>query len=255
MAEINYDFRKRFSVVHSPTRRDMEKKCPEGFIEVTDEWYITIPDYADVVMTNAARDLEDYFFTSMKISLKLVRESEVCKCKKRIVYSTDLSIKEHSYRFAVSENEIILCGTNSRMAAQAGYFLEDLMNLEEGPFLKPRDYVRTSLFNPRMVHSGYGLDMYPTEHIKNIAHSGISALLVFVKDVDKTPHGYEDFNDLCYRASQHGLDVYAYSYLHNEMHPDDDGAYEFYENLYGKFFDRCPLFKGIIFVGESCEFP
>ena len=255
MSEINYDFRKRFSVVHSPNRRDEEKKCPEGFVEVTDEWYITIPDDADTVMTNAARDLEDYFFTSMKISLKLVKENEICKCKKRIAYMTDASIKEHSYRFAVSENGIILCGTDSRMAAQAGYFLEDLMNLEEGPFVKARDYVRTSLFNPRMVHSGYGLDMYPTEYLKVVAHSGISALLVFVKDVDKTPHGYEDFNDLCYRASQYGLDVYAYSYLNNEMHPDDEGAYEFYENLYGNFFDRCPLFKGIIFVGESCEFP
>ena len=255
MKEINYQFRQRFSVVHKPDRRDMDKNCPEGFIEVNSEWVITLPDNADAVMTNAARDLEDYFFTSMKISVKVMRESEAQKCKKKIIYSSDSSVKEHSYRFAVAENEIILCGTDSRMAAQAGYFLEDLMNLEEGPFLKPQDLVRTSLFNPRMVHSGYGLDMYPTEHLKNIAHSGISALLVFVKDVDKTPHGYDDFNDLCYRASQYGLDVYAYSYLYNGMHPDEEGAYEYYENLYGKFFDRCPLFKGIIFVGESCEFP
>ena len=191
----------------------------------------------------------------MKISLRLVRESEGACYEKKIVYSVDPSLKEYSYRFKVSESEIILCGQNSRMAAQAGYFLEDLMNLEEGPFVKAEDVVRTSLFNPRMVHSGYGLDMYPTEHLLNIAHSGISAILVFVKDVDKTPHGYEDFNDLCFRASQYGLDVYAYSYLANKMHPDDEGAYEFYDNLYGAFVDRCPLFKGMIFVGESCEFP
>ena len=61
------------------------------------------------------------------------------------------------------------------IASEEGlYFLEDLMNLEEGPFVKEQDLVRTSLFNPRMVHSGYGLDMYPTEHLINIAHSGIS---------------------------------------------------------------------------------
>ena len=191
MKEINYQFRQRFSVVHKPDRRDTDKKCPEGFIEVNSEWVITLPDNADAVMINAARDLEDYFFTSMKISVKVMRESEAQKCKKRIIYSSDSSVKEHSYRFAVAENEIILCGTDSRMAAQAGYFLEDLMNLEEGPFLKPQDLVRTSLFNPRMVHSGYGLDMYPTEHLKNIAHSGISALLVFVKGIDMTPRGYE----------------------------------------------------------------
>ena len=255
MKEINYEFRKRYSVVHKPERRDTEKKCPKGFIEVDSEWYIVLPDNADVVMMNAARDLEDYFFTSMKVSLKLVRESEAKNVTNKIVYALDTSIKEYSYRFAVNENTIALCGCDSRMAAQAGYFLEDLMNLEEGPFALPCDTVRTSLFNPRMVHSGYGLDMYPTEHLKNIAHSGISALLVFVKGIDLTPHGYEDFNDLCYRASQYGLDVYAYTKLANRKHPDDPDAEEFYDNLYGKLWDRCPGFKGLIFVGESCEFP
>ena len=253
--EINYQFRQRFSVVHRADRRDMEKLCPKGFTELNGEWCITLPEDADSVLRNAARDLEDYFFTSMKLSLRIVNEREGKDYQKKIIYKTDASLKEYSYRFAVSEKEIILCGQNSRMSAQAGYFLEDLMNLEEGPFVEPQDTVRTSLFNPRMVHSGYGLDMYPTEHLKNIAHSGISSILVFVNDVDKTPHGYDDFNDLCYRASQYGIDVYAYSYLANKMHPDDEGAYEFYENLYGKFFDRCPLFRGMIFVGESCEFP
>ena len=255
MKEINYQFRQRFSVVHRTDRRDFDKRCPSGYIEVKNDWCITVPRDADAVLMNAVRDLEDYFFTSMGISIHVVAEGECRGDNKRIVYAVDTKLKEYSYRFAVSENEIILCGADSRMAAQAGYFLEDLMNLEEGPFLKAQDYVRTSIFNPRMVHSGYGLDMYPIEHMVNIAHSGISALLVFINDVDRTPHGYEDFNDLCYRASRVGLDVYAYSYLANKKHPDDEDAYEFYENLYGKFFDRCPLFKGIIFVGESCEFP
>ena len=255
MKEINYQFRQRFSIVHRSDRRDFDKNCPDGFVEVNGGWCITIPKNADAVLMNAARDLEDYFFTSMKISLRVVREDEAGDYKKKIIYGVDNSIKEHSYRFKVSENEIVLCGQNSRMAAQAGYFLEDLMNLEEGPFVEAQDIVRTSLFNPRMVHSGYGLDMYPTEHLLNIAHSGISSILVFVNDVDKTPHGYEDFNDLCYRASNYGIDVYAYSYLQNLKHPDDEGAYEFYENLYGGFVDRCPEFKGMIFVGESCEFP
>ncbi len=255
MPEINYEFRKRYSVVHKPNRRDESKKCPSGFVEINSDFCITVPKDADIVLMNAARDLIDYFFVSMNVSLPLICECEADKYERKIVYGVDSSLKEHSYRFAVSENEIILCGHDSRMAAQAGYFLEDLMNLEEGPFLEAVDTVRTSLFNPRMVHSGYGLDMYPTEHLLNIVHSGISSILVFITDVDKTPHGYEDFNDLCYRAAKYGLDVYAYSYLDNIKHPDDEDAYEYYENLYGKFFDRCPLFKGIIFVGESCEFP
>jgi hypothetical protein len=97
--------------------------------------------------------------------------------------------------------------------------------------------------------------MFPTEHLVNLAHVGMSAILIFVNDIDVTPHGYQDFNDICYRANQYGLDVYAYSYLANRKHPEDEDAEEFYENLYGRLFDRCPYFKGLIFVGESCEFP
>lgn len=255
MKEINYEFRKRYSIVHRNDRRDFSKTCPAGSVEVTSDWCITMPDRADTVLRNAARDLEDYFFVSMGISLKMIRESEWNGKQARIAYGVDPALAEHSYRFAVAENQILLCGTNSRMAAQAGYFLEDVMNLCEGPFAEVCDTVRTSLFNPRMVHSGYGLDMYPTEHLLNIAHAGISSILVFVNDVDITPHGYHDFNDLCHRAAEVGIDVYAYSYLANRLHPDDEGAEEFYENLYGTFFDRCPGFKGIVFVGESCEFP
>ncbi|MBQ8416542.1 MAG: hypothetical protein IJX13_06580, partial [Clostridia bacterium] len=255
MKEINYEFRKRFSIVHRDDRRDYSKKCPDGYIEVTSDWCITLPDASTAVLCNAARDLEDYFFVSMGISLKVIRESEWNGAQLRIAYGVDPTIKEHSYRFAVTKDEIVLCGTSDRMAAQAGYFLEDVMNLCEGPFAEVCDSVRTSLFNPRMVHSGYGLDMYPTEHLLNIAHAGISSILVFVTDVDITPHGYHDFNDLCCRASQYGIDVYAYSYLANKKHPDDEDAEAFYENLYGTFFDRCPGFKGIVFVGESCEFP
>ncbi len=252
--EINYQFRQRYSIVHTPCRRDSSTVKKENEIEIGADWLITVPRDADVVLMNAARDLVDYFYVSMGLSLHLIRNDEY-KCGACICYATDESIAENSYRLSVSEDKILLVGHNSRLAAQAGYFIEDLMNLREAPFIERTDVIRTSLFSPRMVHSGYGLDMYPNEHLINIAHSGINAILAFVKDIDITPHGYHDFNDLCYRASQYGIDVYAYSYLANKLHPEDDGAEEFYEDLYGKLLDRCPYFKGIIFVGESCEFP
>ena len=55
--EINYEFRKRFSIVHRSDRRDLEKICPKGFTEVDGDWCITVPDTADEVTVNAARDL------------------------------------------------------------------------------------------------------------------------------------------------------------------------------------------------------
>ena len=179
MKEINYQFRERMTEVHKPNRRDFSKTLCDAQIEIDDSWTIIIQDDADKVIKNAARDLEDYFFVSMGISLKVLTSSKEI-LKKRIVYSTDSSIHVNSYRLKVTEEEISLVGVDSRMAAQAGYFIEDLMNLCEAPFLDKQDITRTSLFNPRMVHSGYGLDMFPREHLLNIAHSGISALLIFV---------------------------------------------------------------------------
>ena len=50
MKEINYQFRQRFSVVHRTDRRDMDKKCPEGSVEVNGDWIITVPGDADAVI-------------------------------------------------------------------------------------------------------------------------------------------------------------------------------------------------------------
>ena len=35
MKEINYEFRKRYSIVHRDDRRDYMKKCPDGYVEVS----------------------------------------------------------------------------------------------------------------------------------------------------------------------------------------------------------------------------
>ena len=253
--ERNYEFRRRMSVVHKSGRRDAARVCSQGEIEVTSRFAITVPAEADPVVLHAARDLEDYFFTSMGVSLPVLREGEAELGRPTISYRVEESIPKDSYRVTVSDGGILIEGGTPRMAAQAGYYLEDVMNLREAPFLPKGEETRTSLYPVRMAHSGYGLDMYPTEHIVSLAHAGVTALLVFIKGVDATPHGYHDFNDLCLRAAEYGVDVYAYSYLQNLLHPEDEKAPEFYEELYGRFFDRCPYFKGIVFVGESFEFP
>ena len=253
--ERNYEFRKRLMEVHRKDRRDPGKTLAPHEVEVTSRYAITVPEGADCVLMHAARDLEDYFFTSMGVSLTVLRESELPEGAPHISYRVDTAVAKDSYRVTVGEDTVTLVGGSSRMAAAAGYYLEDVMNLREAPYLPKGEELRTSLYPVRMAHAGYGLDMYPTEHILALAHAGVTALLVFIKGVDTTPHGYHDFNDLCIRAAEYGVDVYAYSYLQNLLHPEDEGAEAFYEELYGGFFDRCPYFKGIVFVGESFEFP
>ena len=106
-----------------------------------------------------------------------------------------------------------------------------------------------------MIHSGYQLDVFPDAHLSAIAHAGMDAILIFVKDVNMTPTSHQDFNELIYRAGKYGLDVYAYSYYESNAHPDDPGAEAHYEETYGRLFRECPGFKGVVLVGESVEFP
>jgi len=254
MAELNYDFRKRMLEVHKPDRRNYDIKPTDSQTQIDNDWSVVLPREFDKVLYNAAKDFEEYLFVSMNVPVKVARDFGGCagKC---VVLAIDDTLEENAYHIYINVDTIKVTGYDSRSAAQGLYHLEDLMNLAEAPILDHNDITRKPLYSPRMVHSGFGLDLYPDEHIRAIAHQGINALLVFVKGVDLTPFGYVDFNDLIYRASCYGVDVYAYSYMRSRLHPRDPKAEEFYEGLYGKLFERCPGFKGVIFVGESVEFP
>ncbi|MFC5403618.1 hypothetical protein [Cohnella soli] len=267
MAEKNYEFRRRLEVVHQPDRRDPEAVALYSEAEIDGNWSIVIGEEAPPLIRNVAKDLQDYFLDSMNLSLKLlivkdIREHSLSEVR-TIVLATKEELpaigrslsKPRSYRITVSVNRVIVCGYDERGVGQGSYYLEDLMNLREAPFLAVQEIRREPLFSPRMAHSGWGLDRYPDAHLNAMAHAGIDAIMVFVKDVDETPEGYQDFNYLVDRAELYGLDVYVYSYLTSRLHPDDPDAKAYYESTYGKVFRTCPRFKGVILVGESCEFP
>lgn len=81
-----------------------------------------------------------------------------------------------------------LCAVRTRGVWLKGAItLEYLMNVREAPFPNTCDVVGELLFNPRMVHSGWGLDQFPDPHLSAIAHAGMDAILVFVEGVDRTP--------------------------------------------------------------------
>jgi len=251
MAELNYGFRQRMLEVHKKDRR-VDKPLGIGQIEITDEWRICVPADSEFLI-RCGRDLEDYFFTSMNEEVHLTTRPWNGKS---IVYSTDPSLEKNgSYRIEVEQNIVRLIGKDERAAAQAGYFIEDLMNLEESPYLNLGIQERAPRFRTRMVHSGFSLDVFPDEHLNAIAHQGFNTILLFTRGVNHTSYGYTDFNDIIDRAAKYGLDSYAYSYMISEKHPEDEGAEEYYESLYGNLMDKHPGFKGVVFVGESVGFP
>lgn len=252
MVERNYQFRERMLEVHKPGRRMSYAQLQKGQIEIDDGWTVYIPHLEDRVLYNAAKDLTDYFTVSMELSLRL--QVGGTPAENAIIYQIDPTMERNQYRIAVQENRVILSGNSDRAAAQAGYHLEDLMNFAEGPYLDLQDTLKAPLYDTRMAHSGYGLDLYPDQHLSALAHAGFTAILLFVKGYNQTAHCYQDFNDIIYRAAGYGLDVYMYSYLKNDVYPEGEEGKVFYDHLYGDIFRQCPGFKGVILVGESCEF-
>jgi hypothetical protein len=263
----NYEFRKRLLETHEQNRKSLNITPTLNELLIDDEWTILIDNLADRIILNAAKDLQEYLFTSMGVSVRLKKacslNADFALIERKIVLTTKDGLcnievagnTPKSYRIISANDSITICGYDERGTAQGCYYLEDLMNFRSAPIVKKEDVIRKPLFSPRMVHSGYGLDLFPDTYLNTIAHSGMDAILLFVKDVNITPHGYVDFNELIYRAAGYGIDVYAYSYLKSLKHPDDPDAEEYYNQTYGNLFKECPGFKGIVMVGESVEFP
>jgi hypothetical protein len=87
-----------------------------------------------------------------------------------------------------------------------------------------------------------------------MAHAGMTSILVFLDDIDKTKaQDYQDLKALIRLAAKYGMDTYLYSYIKAFAHPDDGD--EIFEKSYGRIAGHYPEAKGIILVGESCQFP
>lgn len=257
--ERNYQFRERMLEVHRKHLRDFTLKVENDEFEIEEGILIAIGKDADVVVETAAKDFNDYLMTSMEIGGAVSRKSDVSGAINVKIADTSVDMtgadSTKGFRIETSADGITVFGFDARGCAQGLYYLEKCMTVRKAPFIKYGTVTKKPLFSPQMVHSGFGIDNYPNEHLAQIAHDGRDAILLFVKGVDMTTCGYCDFNELVYRASKYGIDVYMYSYLSAKMHPEDDGAEEYYDSLYGSVFRQCPGFKGVILVESSLHFP
>lgn len=259
-----YEFRKEMLQIHRPDILDRAYVPSADEVAIDDRWSIVIPSKAGQVLLNAAQDMQDYLFTSLGVSVAVKRRENLSSLPANTILvavmdklgtffpGADVSA---SYSVNIHESFITVCGSDERGCAQGLYQLEDRMNHVRAPYLKAESFSYSPEFSPRMVHSGYEMDRFPDAHLAAIAHAGMDAIVIFVADVNMTPTGYMDFNELIYRAGKYGIDVYAYSYFPSHYHPDDPRCREEFEATYGELFRSCPGFKGVVLVGESVEFP
>ena len=260
--EKNYAFRKRMLQIHEKNIRNHNLTPDDNEFVIDDGIFIVIPENASDVIVNAAWDLSSYLFTSMNVGAVIKKQNTPVE-KPCIFISLAADVNEDlgeyaaykGYCIKANDTSVNICAFDDRGAASAMYRLEEMMTERKAPFIKFGEYASKPMFSPQMVHSGYGLDDFPDEHLQKIAHEGRDAILVYTKGVDEVKRGPLDFNTLVHRAAKYGIDVYAYSDMHITVHPEDEGAEAHFEGIYGKIFQHCPELKGVILVGESVGFP
>ena len=250
--EQHMDFEKRLLQVHKPNRVNPQACKTVKGTEITEAWKIVYKEDAGIVVKNAVLDLQDYFQVSMHVSVGL--EIGIGPAPKTIFVCVDNALQERQFRIQAADG-IVITGADDRYTAQGCFALEDELNLNEAPIIAPCDKVRQMRFSFRTIASGMQDKSFPDAHLNMIAHTGITAVDIYLSNILKDPELVKRVNDLTERAANYGLDVYAFPCFKNEMHPEDEGAYEYYDALYGKVAQMCPKIKGYIIVGESCEFP
>ena len=257
MTEKRYEFKEKLLNVHKAGLRDLKltKGCDE--FEITDGINIVIWEGADPVVLNAAKDFSDFLYTSMDISSIIVKRYKNAETCLKITIKED--IEEASgymgYRICVSDDGITLEGHDERGVAQGLYFLEDLMSVRRAPFLKKQTIKRKAHFSPRFSQSPFGMFEWTDEALLLLAHAGMDTITLWIKDLNlDLRKGYIDMPLLIERAERYGIDVNIMLYAQHSAHPDDEGSFEFYDNLYGKIFKACPKIKSVFLCGEANEF-
>ena len=252
--ERKYQYRERLLKVHKENVRNYEIKASENDFLFADETVITIPEIYEPVMLTAANDLRDYLFTSMNLSARVGMDGSV-------VIRIDLEKQDDKDWFEIDVNDkIYINATNCRTAAQALYYLEDLMSERKAPLVKKGKVKKVLSFAPRIIRTSYMklntdavVTPLPDEYLAHIVHHGFTGLMITYK-------GLEDkltvvIDELLEKCERYGVDLYFNADIPCKYHPDEPEAKDYYMNTYGAVFKRFPKIKGFTMVGESVGFP
>lgn len=253
--EYKYQFKKDLLQIHKKNIRDLSLVPEENEFELKNGLLLVVAEDAGIVTMTAVRDFQEYLLTSMRVSAAISYEGQ----ENCILISLNSEIEEASgymgYRITVEDKKVVLEGFDEKGIAQGLYFLEDLMNIRKAPFLKKEVIKRKAVFEMRTTHSPFGMFEWPDEALAMVAHRGMDTIDLWIKDGFTTQR--QDFIDLrllSERAAKYGIGLgISLSAPHNK-HPEDPGAQEFYDELYGSLFRACPGIMKVTLVGESTNF-
>ena len=248
MAEKNYDFRKRHWTVHRPNLRQADRVKQDNELLIDNTW--KLGGCGGEVTENALKDFQDYLWVSMGLSIGRTTED----APRTIWFEIDDTI-DRGFVLEACEYGLLVKLSADKEAFRAVVYLEDIMNLEGAPVVPMGRIVRKPLFEYKQFHSGTGIDEFPDEELLAAVHAGYDTIAIMVKGIDVTTTGHCNINDVIQRAKRFGIGTFIFNYIQTQVHPDDPGAQEVFDNTYGELFRHYPDAIGIGMCGESLEFP
>lgn len=276
----NYSFRNQELGVVSPlTPTPNAAEKADCFLDQT--WEIILPPSRSRLVQYFSHDLFCFLSNAFGLCLRVNFTASYADVLQnpdhKILLLTEEDLQEArlsseqdgAFHITVTERFVVIVGKTERGTAQGVYYIEDCLHLRGEASLKKEAMEHAPLFSPRMTHSGFELDTFSDAFLGACAHAGMDSIIVYAGHPDMNLHGFSDpdalwpgtgraycdFNHLIWRAEGYGLDVYIYSHIKCDMHPDDAAAKDYYEASFGTLFRQCPKLKGIILVGETFEFP
>lgn len=256
-AEAPYAFRSRLVTVHRTDRRDMVE-CPAADeYAFPDGVQIVVPDGAPALVRRAADDFADYLVVSMRVNASVRTAST--EPRPGLVVGVRIalgSLEKRGYVMTTTADGVRIVASDDRMAAQAFYHLEDVMNFRRGPFVRLGEERRFPIFDERITFAGFGNDIFPDAHLNQIAHAGFTRIEIWLDDYDVISQGpRQDVNDLIARAAKFGLATHFEPRNRAFVHPGDPTAEAVYRDAYGRLTEYYPKAGSASYCGEVCEFP
>ena len=113
MSERNYDFRKFLDRVHAKDLRDFDKTPEKNETVLDDSWTVLLPENPSDFVVDTAKDLADYLFVSMSISVR-VKKGPSSGEKEIVLLPAGAPGKKRSFLLDAEEKRIKITGADER---------------------------------------------------------------------------------------------------------------------------------------------
>lgn len=213
-----------------PVVRNSASVAGEQEVDLTREWCVIQPNRRE--LDDAARRLSGYLRTAMQADVPVERVRRPGRKEVRMKVDPLRKSILGGFNVKVAEGEVRLSAGNKAEVLEGLRWLQDRMELREGPYLPKGEYHVTIPWRPRYLYSYFAiygdplldayLDPFPQGYLERLARQGVDGVwLQAVLDTLAPSKDFPEFgaewqtrlrnlNNLVGRARELGIRVFLY---------------------------------------------